>query len=473
MLVIISDLHLEETGSRTIHGTGNLDSIDVVRNIKLKAFTKFVARLDEQARRDGARKVDLVLAGDIFELHRTALWFRGNLHHVRPYVDMSDVTEHHEAKLVEILQEIDREEAGTGQILAFLRRLVKYNAYTTEAGIVREFPVPISLHYVPGNHDRLANATPSLRRAVRRLLGLPVSIAPFRHVLVFDDERTLVRHGHEYDPLNLGEDTTDLEILPLYLPKEAYSRAPIGDWVTVELAVGISEIFRQHHGDDQILGNPLLRQVYTRMLEFDDLRPMHALFNYLLYMPGSGFTPREIWDQAMRPVIIGLLERVYDHPFLAFWLDRLDQKGLPDLTDALQAVLALKAWNWTGLSLGQIELISKLALCYHKSSAGPQAMAAREEAIQDGSHLFVVAGHTHSPAVELIGHRPAGEQYYVDVGTWRRVIPATGDFRSFGRLNALSYAVIYGPQEDPANPAIPGKVASLDYWSGVTQRWIE
>jgi hypothetical protein len=114
-----------------------------------------------------------------------------------------------------------------------------------------------------------------------------------------------------------------------------------------------------------------------------------------------------------------------------------------------------------------------LALRSHQSSAGPEGMAAREEAIQNGSHLFVVAGHTHSPAVELIGHRPAGEQYYVDVGTWRRVIPATGDFRSFGRLNALSYAVIYGPQEDPGNPTIPGKVASLDYWSGVTQRWIE
>jgi hypothetical protein len=260
--------------------------------------------------------------------------------------------------------------------------------------------------------------------------------------------------------------------VPLYLPREVYGRAPIGDWVTVELATGISELFREHHRDDQILADPLLRQVYVRMLEFDDLRPMHALFNYLLYMPASGFTPREIWDQAVRPAVVKLLDRLSDDPFLTFWLDRLDQKGVPDLVDALQAVLALKAWNWIGLSLEQIELISRLALSRYQSSISPEVVAAREEAIADGSHLFLVAGHSHLPAVELIGHRPAGEQYYVNVGTWRRVIPATDDYRSFGRLNALSYAVIYGPREDPGNPTIPGKVASLDYWSGVTQRWI-
>jgi UDP-2,3-diacylglucosamine pyrophosphatase LpxH len=473
MLVIISDLHFEETVSRDIRGGGGPAPIEVVRNVKSKAFTRFVARMDEQARRDGARRLDLVLAGDILELHRTALWFRDNPHQARPYVDIKDMSDDLEAKVLEIVREIAREDSQVGEILALLRCLVSENHYTTEAGMIREFPVPVFLHYLPGNHDRLANATPTLRRTVRELFGLPVSIAPFRPVLVFDEERTIVRHGHEYDPLNFGEDYTEGEVFPLYLPREAYGRAPIGDWITVELAVGISEVFREHHGDDRILTDPLLRQVYIRMLEFDDLRPMHALFNYLLYIPASGFTPREIWDRAIRPVVVKLLDRLSEDPFLHFWLKRLDEKGVPDLVDALQAVLALRAWNWTGLSLGQIELLSKLALGRHHSSQGPDVFAAREEAIQEGSSLFVVAGHSHSPTVELIGHRPAGEQYYVDVGTWRRVIPATGDYRSFGRLNALSYAVIYGPQEDPGNPTIPGKVASLDYWSGVTQRWIQ
>lgn len=472
MLVVISDLHFEETQSRDIPGRGPLPPIEVVRNVNLKAFLKFYARLDEQARRDGARRLDLVLAGDVFELNRTALWFRDNPHRVRPYVNASEVDEHLEARLLQILTELDRPETQVGQVLASLRLLSEDNYYVTEAGMVREFPVPVFLHYLPGNHDRLANATPRLRRRIRRLLGLPASAAPFRHVLVFDEERAVVRHGHEYDPLNLAADYTGAETMPLNLPPEIYGRAPIGDWITVELAIGISELFREHHGDDRILADPLLRQLYGRMLEFDDLRPMHALFNYLLYMPASDYAPRRLWDQALRPVVIELLDRLHDHPFLTDWLGRLNRRGVPDLIDALQLALALKAWKWIGLSLGQIELISRLALNRYRSSVAPATVAAREETIGDGSHLFLVAGHTHVPAVELIGRRPVGEQYYVNVGTWRRMIPATDDYRSFGRLNALGYAVVYGPHEDPGNPAIPGKVASLDYWSGVTQRWI-
>lgn len=473
MLVVISDFHLAETQSRNIRTLFNKAPIEVVGNVKLKAFVKFLARLDEQARRDGARRLDLVLAGDIFELHRTALWFRDNPHDVRPYVSTPDVTDCLQAKVVEILAEINREDSETGQVLASLRRLVADNCYTTDAGLVREFPVPVTLHYLPGNHDRLTDATPGLRRTVRGLLGLPVSIAPFRHVLVFEEERAVVRHGHEYDPLNFCQDLTGVEIFPLYLPREAYGCATIGDWISVELAVGIGEVYREYHGDDHIQANPLLRRVYARLLAFDDLRPMHALFFYLLAMPASEFTPREIWEQAIRPVVVRLLDRLSEDPFLSYWLDRLDQENVPDLVDAIQTILTLKAWNWTGLSLGQIELVSGLALACHQSSAVPQTLAAREAPIQTGSCLFVVAGHTHEPRVELIGHRPAGEQYYVDVGTWRRVIPATRDFLSFGRVNALSYAVIYGPQEDPANPRLAGKVASLDFWSGVTQRWVQ
>ena len=75
MLVVISDLHFEEEQSRDIEGPGPHPPIRISRNIRLNAFSKIFDRLSEQARRDGAHKMNLVLAGDIFELHRTALWF--------------------------------------------------------------------------------------------------------------------------------------------------------------------------------------------------------------------------------------------------------------------------------------------------------------------------------------------------------------------------------------------------------------
>ena len=150
----------------------------------------------------------------------------------------------------------------------------------------------------------------------------------------------------------------------------------------------------------------------------------------------------------------------------------MDRRFVPDLADAIQAILSLKPWKWTRLSLAQIQILSDVALGYYGKHGQPARHAAREEAILDGEYLFMVCGHSHMPAVELIGQRECGEQYYVDTGTWRRRIPSTPDYRSFGRIKTLTYAVIYGPDEDKGNKTGPSKTASLDYWSGVTERWV-
>jgi hypothetical protein len=118
------------------------------------------------------------------------------------------------------------------------------------------------------------------------------------------------------------------------------------------------------------------------------------------------------------------------------------------------------------------QFISNSAVSHVKESVGPHIYAAREEAIQQGDYHFLIAGHTHNPATELIASDVKGERYYIDTGTWRNRVPATPDFKSFGRLKALTYTILYGPDEDQGDPPVPNKVASLDFWSGVTQRWI-
>lgn len=476
MLVVISDLHFEEENSRSIPGNGLYEPIRAPRNIQLKAFTKVFCRLAEQARRDNARRMDLVLAGDIFELHRSALWFRGNPHHVRPYVDARDVNEDLEAKLLEILQAINAPDDSAWDVLAAFRRLNLNGSYLDENGQEQEFPVPVRVHYLPGNHDRLADSTPAVRRTIREILGMPSSAAPLRHTLYFDEERTIIRHGHEYDHLNFGLDCRQDEVVPQSLPRQAYGKAPIGDFVTTELATGILEVYREYHQDERILRNPLLRRVYERMLEFDDLRPMHAIPNFLLYMPASGYSPEQIWSDAIGPVVEILLDRVHRHPFLIKWLERLDKQNWPDLVDVVQGALSSRVWEWqiwdrNLLSLDLVQRLSESLIGLYRKRSGPEVMAAREESVLEGKTLFVVCGHSHTPAVKLIGKQPSGEQYYVDAGTWRQQIPAAPDFTRFGRVKALTYAVIYGPNEDLGRPPQTGKTASLDYWSGVTQRW--
>lgn len=476
MLVVISDLHFEEEKSRNIRGDGVHKAIEVPRNIPLKAFAKIFDRLAKQARRDNARRMDLVLSGDIFELHRTGLWLRENPYHVRPYVSADSVDVNLESKVLEILHAINAEDDSPCKVLAAFRRLNQEGGYLDENGEEQAFPVPVKIHYIPGNHDRLANSTPSIRRTVREFLGLAASDDAFPHQLIFPEERTLIRHGHEYDPLNFSRDYRDQETVPRQIPKEAYDGATIGDFITVDVASGISEWFRRVHRDEVILADPLLRRVYERILEFDDLRPLHAIPSFLLHMPDTGFTPDQIWHQAIKPVVQALLDDIFRDPFLNTWLDKSDKKGWLDLSDVTQVALGLRiwdwpVWDWNLVSLDLVGRLSEKLIEMAQGGSGPELMAAREEVVQDGEVLFVVGGHTHSPAVKLIGVQAAGEQYYVDTGTWRQQLPAAPDFRRFGRIKSLTYVVVYGPEEDFGRPAQAGKIASLDYWSGVTQRW--
>jgi UDP-2,3-diacylglucosamine pyrophosphatase LpxH len=452
-------------------GDGTLPPLQFWRNLPAAPYRQLIAGLAAEARRNKARRLDFVLAGDIFDLHRTGLWFRDNPADVRPYVDNTAVSPAQEAFLLRVIDGIANEVHAV-DVLAVLR-LLAAGRYVDEAGQERLFPVPVEVHYIPGNHDRFANATPAIRTAVRQALGLPGHGAAFPQSLHMENEKALVRHGHEYDFVNFSVDHRQTETFPIHLPLEQYQGAAFGDFATVDLASRLPTLFRETHGDQAILADQTLRTLYLRLLEFDDLRPLTAVFNYFIYADGQIIDSDVAW-RAIEPVLITLLEEIADDPFLASWLEKLDQPWRLDIIDAVQAALATRPWRWLPprLPFDLAERVAARALAGTTARPGAERFAAHESSIKNGQNRYIIAGHTHRPQVALIANDRQGERYYVDTGTWRNRVPSTPDFKQFGRLKTLNYMIAYGPDEDRgALPADGVKIASFDYWSGYAQGW--
>lgn len=466
MLAVISDLHMEEEASNHIDADPNLPPIHFSRNLSPKAYRKVFADLANEARRNEAQVLRLVLAGDIFELHRTGLWFWENPLRTRPYVSVREVDESLERVLLAILAGI-LAEPENGKSLEVIRLLAQGQYW--DEGELRPFPVPVELHYLPGNHDRLANSTPAVRRQVRQMLGLPATPEPFPHVLYFPEEQTLVRHGQEYDHYNFATDLRQRETVPTYLPPNAYGEAPFGDFITVDVASALPFLIRSKFGDGGVQADPVLRAVYERSIAFDDLRPQQAMLQYLLHMPEKNITPAAVWS-VIDKVIDDLLEGIYDDPFLREWMRRMNQTLRPDLLDAVEIVLGLRVWRWTNIPLPLVQFLSRKA-AVGSGDSHPEQFAAREEMIQHGEARYVIAGHTHHPKIELLRHDQLGERYYIDTGTWRNRVPANPDYTAFGSLKTLTYVVVYGAEEDRGGMALGAKMSSVDIWSGFTQRW--
>ena len=471
MLVVLSDLHFEEEAANHILGDGALSPLKFHRNLPATPYRLLISQLATEAKRNAAQRLDLVLAGDILDLHRTGLWFAENPTDIRPYVNATEVSPELEGLILRIIRGI-AEEKHVADILQVFH-LLKTGKYVDSNNQEQTFPVPVELHYIPGNHDRLANATPAIRQAVRQTLGLHEHGALFPNVLSFEPEQALVRHGHEFDYTNFSVDHRDTKEFPLHLPPEQYQNPSLGDFATVDIAARLPHMFRGYHGDGNILADQTLRTLYLRLLEFDDLRPTTAIFNYFVYAEGQ-LIDREIAWKAIEPVVILMLEEFHNNPYLLAWLDKLDKRWCLDMIDAIQAVLAAKPWRWTNshIPLDLAEAIAVKALASTMARPGTEAYAARESTIRNGQHRFLVAGHTHQPQVSLIANDRYGDRYYVNTGTWRNRVPGTPDYHQFGQLKTLSYVTIYGPNEDRgALSSDSVKIASFDFWSGFTQGW--
>jgi UDP-2,3-diacylglucosamine pyrophosphatase LpxH len=465
MIAVISDLHFEEEASDIIRGENGHPQLVFRRNLDPAVYYSFIDQMAEEVARRKVREFELVIAGDLFDFNRTVLWFKDDL---RPYVATDKVSAALEQKIANILEAIVAEpviKAALGALRLLAQGHYRPISGSRELREPREFPAErIAIHYLVGNHDRLSNATPGIRRRIRELLGLQGD-APFAQTRIIDDPAVLIRHGHEYDGNNFALDFAKASTIPLEVPEEGYSEANFGDVTTIDIAVRLPHLFRQKYGDRAILKNRVLSSVYLRLLQFDDVRPQSALLDYLLDSSGGEFSADEVWEKLV-PVLQVLLEEIEDNPFFRHWLWRRAKPWAPAELDAARRLLKLGAWR-NRVAREVSRKISHFML--GGETDRPELMAQREEVVQNDSIRLVLSGHTHAPQVSLIKTDREADRFYINTGTWRNSIPSTPDGRTFGLTKALTYVMLFSGKEDPKGPG--RQFGSFDYWTGYTRHW--
>ncbi len=449
MLIVISDLHLTESTP------GANGAIRFNRNLPPKAYAMFIDDMVMEAQTNQATHIDLVLAGDIFEMLKSPLWYEDDQ---RPYLCLEDIRPGSpiETKILRLLDLIAKEEL-VDEPLAMFR------------DFHNRFDIDVRLHYLAGNHDRIVNATPATRSKARELLGVAPSSARLPFTFMYapaGDPLVFIRHGHEYDHSNFVTNFKNTPIIPENIPFKDYDAPPLGEFLSVEFSERLPFFLVELYGLSAIQKNDALGNLYLRLSEFDDVRPLSALVHFLLTTPG--LTPEEAWDH-LEPVFIEALNAIADNEL---FLTQMETSHMANYGNffLIKKLLQLHPWR-KGIPFW---LINRLSRFVSKNLHFPESdvYAAREEVLKKYGDKVrcVITGHTHSPMVALMDTQDGIERYHINTGTWRNVVPTARDQLHFGRIKALAHVAVYGADEN-RSLATPNPAWSFDYWSGFSQKF--
>jgi len=427
MLIVLSDLHFSETKSSQI-GPHRFS-----RNLRPENYRAYFAEVNQFALANGIKKVDLVLAGDILEISRSAIWLEGE---DRPYIDNDAVQPGSaaEATILKILHAIgeDKAVAGTLELFRDLHQL---------------FDITVDLYLILGNHDRLVNATSRIRSTVREMFGLAGGDALFNHHLVLDDYLgnpfCLVRHGHEYDRTNFSIDVLAQDAIPTFIPESVYGLSSLGDITTIEFGASLPWLFVKTYGEEAILNDETLLALYQRLMEFDDVRPATAWLSFLFSTPGVD--EKRTWE-LMKPCFTAIINNLSTNDQ---FLNTLKQSAaLGFMARWLLMAIIRSGLIRRGVPYWLIKII--MSRVSNTITLQSQAeWASREELIldEDSGCKCVISGHTHFAELMLLSAKDGDERYYFNTGTWRNLIPATKGYEDFGRLKALTKVIVFYPLE--------------------------
>jgi UDP-2,3-diacylglucosamine pyrophosphatase LpxH len=433
MLVFISDLHF-------VDGTAG------EHNLSSRAFEYFFDDLAAIANKasNNIKEIKLIFLGDIFDLLRTEKWFNSPVDE-RPWGTKEQLIETHALDIFDAIKnhpENNRSFQIIRQGIPDLRAKCNLQSAPT-------------LIYIPGNHDRLCNRYMSLRKEVCGTLGIPLSLHnpanPFSHSFQDPVYGVFARHGHEYDKYNYEGGTS--------YTLQDYQRVPIGDPITTELVARLPYEMAQRIAPIPWLTPAEKKNIIRNFQEIENVRPLSAIVEWLLYQVRQERRIKEIAEDAVQAVIdyfdnLDFVENWYKrHDKWTDWLDEADKiQALLFLLRNFKIYRTEKLWE---LALKAGEYFSKDDLL----EAAP-----REYEHLDSRIRYVAYGHTHDPLVAAIRSFPGNpfpvEQVYLNTGTWRGRFYRAAQDNSFISWKNMTYVIFY--KEDERQTGFP----VFETWTG-------
>jgi len=453
LIVVISDLHLNDEGNRTISPR----AFEIFRDRVISAAMKIKwgSRNSKGAIAATDRFVDIILNGDILDYIRSELWQQSE---ERPW-DLPD-------KYPSILSRInDGILQKNKKSLGILKSLV------TRTGLPKDFPddVGFRIHYLVGNHDWFLVLPPSkeinaIRKKVASAIGLhpgtnPVD-GPFPHDPLTDAcddlkesmrrHRVFVRHGDIHDRMNFPG---------------TRGQASIGDAIVIEILGAIAP-----KTDAKLAGNvreDTRRLTNSYLREIDNLRPYSTLPRWLESLIATLEGSPEFRDEApqvTRAINDTFKELAKNFRNVGF------VKSYTGLQERLKAKLPTYVSDWLGIRLPALqEAVMAFAMGQGSKTIKYATAAYEEQWLRQGIVDTIVYGHTHTPAVvpldmvhmPLDGEDDAREWTYVNSGTWRPVQQrclVQERQNEFSFSHTMTHVMFYTPRER--------KDHTIDFWTG-------
>ncbi|MBM4041482.1 MAG: hypothetical protein FJ290_23520 [Planctomycetes bacterium] len=403
MLVLFSDTHFSD---------GTVDAL----NVPAYAFRVLQDHLAAILERPGTRveSIEVGLLGDVFDLVCSAAWQPPG---PMPW-DTPDAAL--EARVGAIL---DATIAANAEALGFFAQL--------GSALGR----PTAVYYLPGNHDRAANAFASTRRRLAAALRVKHDAAkPFPTSRLWHDYGVFAEHGDRLDPV---------------MAEVAGTVSCLSDAFTVHIMCGFVLRFREWargHGlpDGQAW---VLREVQ----EVDHVRPKWATADWF-----HGLLTR-VRDERVRDGLAG----AWRAAMASFQTIDPARFGVPPGAEVLRLI--------RHEGLGQAEAMLGNPLARKVLGDRDDAhVAAAQEALRAHSPAvrYVVHGHTHSAARVPLDMADGRPRLYFNTGTWRHTINLAlspdGQRRLLVPWEEMSFLVVYKEGESPG-PAAP---YGYEMWRG-------